>query len=86
MQFEAIDKLYKIKNGILNSSNKGLVEVWRRLQTSDHFYYMSTKHQSDGDVHAYFSPYSTPYDAYIYFMNILSDIELQLKKEGIKVW
>jgi len=86
MQFEAIDKLYKIKNGILKSSNFGLIEVWRRLQTSDHFYYMSTKNQSDGDVHAYFSPYNTPYDAYIYFMNVLSDIEVQLKSEGIKVW
>ena len=48
------------------------------LQTSDHFYYMWTKWSNDGDVHAYFSPYQSPYDAYIAFMNALSDLQLRV--------
>jgi alpha-amylase/alpha-mannosidase (GH57 family) len=55
-----------------------LLKVWRRLQTSDHFYYMSTKWLSDGDVHSYFNPYGSPYDAYINFMNVLADFEITL--------
>lgn len=85
MEFEAITKIYKIRDAVRSSSSKGLIHVWRKLQTSDHFYYMSTKGASDGAVHNYFSPYNTPYDAYIYFMNILSDIEVELEKENIDV-
>jgi len=55
-----------------------LLDTWRKLQTSDQFYYMCTKHWADGDVHKYFSPYDSPYDAYIYFMNALSDFEGRL--------
>lgn len=51
-----------------------LLEDWRRLLTSDHVYYMSTKYWADGDVHKYFSHYDSPYDAYITYMNVLSDL------------
>ncbi|HUP58413.1 MAG TPA: alpha-amylase, partial [Bdellovibrionota bacterium] len=51
-----------------------LVETWRRLLTSDHFYYMCTKYFADGDVHKYFNPYESPYDAHIIFMNVLADL------------
>ena len=51
-----------------------LIETWRRLQTSDHFYYMCTKYFADGDVHKYFSPYESPYDAHILYMNVLADM------------
>lgn len=51
-----------------------LIEEWRRLLSSDHVYYMSTKHWADGDVHKYFSPYESPYDAYITYMNVLADL------------
>jgi hypothetical protein len=54
--------------------------VWRRLQSSDHFYYMCTKWFSDGDVHKYFNPYGSPYDAYINFMNVLGDFTLTLEQ------
>ena len=57
-----------------------LLEDWRRMQTSDHFYYMCTKWFADGDVHAYFSPYESPYDAYIAYMNALSDLQLRVEK------
>ena len=51
-----------------------LLADWRRLTTSDHFYYMCTKYWADGDVHKYFSPYDSPYDAYITFMNVLDNV------------
>jgi alpha-amylase len=51
-----------------------LIETWRRLLTSDHFYYMCTKYFADGDVHKYFSPYESPYDAHILYMNVLADM------------
>lgn len=56
------------------ASASSALEDWRRLTTSDHYYYMSTKHSSDGAVHAYFSPYDSPYDAYINAMNVLDDL------------
>lgn len=84
MQRQALDNLYRLEPQILASSNPQLIDDWRRLQTSDHFYYMCTKWFADGDVHAYFSPYASPYDAFIYFNNALADLTLralQHKKE-----
>ena len=57
-----------------------LLTDWRRLQSSDHSYYMSTKYFSDGDVHKYFSPYESPYDSYINFMNVLDNVRSRLKE------
>lgn len=59
-------------------THAALMHTWRKLQTSDHFYYMCTKYWSDGDVHAYFSPYESPYDAFITYMNTLTDFEYKL--------
>ncbi len=59
-----------------------LHDDWQKLQTSDHFYYMCTKWFADGDVHKYFNPYGTPYDAYINYMNVLSDFMLRLSKHS----
>ncbi len=61
------------------STNQSIMDTWRKLQTSDHFYYMCTKYWNDGDVHAYFSPYDSPYDAFITYMNTLTDFEHKLK-------
>lgn len=80
MQYEALHKIYHLRNQVMSVDSHELTSVWRKLQSSDHFYYMCTKYWSDGDVHKYFSPYNSPYDAYIYYMNILSDFELLLKK------
>ena len=57
-----------------------LLDDWRRMTTSDHAYYMCTKYWNDGDVHAYFSAYDSPYDAFMYFMNVLRDFEYRIKK------
>ena len=75
MQQNALAKIYEIESLVKKSKDKNLIETWRKLQTSDHFYYMCTKYFNDGDVHKYFSPYETPYDAFVYFMNIFSDIK-----------
>ena len=79
MQQEAMKYLYALKPRVYNSYNGMLVEDWRRLTTSDHPYYMCTKYFNDGDVHAYFSPYKSPYDAFLYFMDALRDMDFRLK-------
>ena len=62
MERDAIESVYALHNKVKASGDEGLMRTWRRLQTSDHFYYMCTKWFSDGDVHKYFNPYGTPYD------------------------
>jgi len=54
-----------------------ILASWRRLQTSDHFYYMCTKYFADGDVHKYFNPYDSPYDSFINFMNVLDNLKFR---------
>ncbi len=80
MQKAAIENVYAMESDVQLANDARLLEDWRKLQTSDHFYYMCTKWFSDGDVHAYFSPYESPYDAYIAYMNALSDLKLRLPK------
>lgn len=79
MQKDAIEAVYRLEELVKARDDKTLWRTWRRLQTSDHFYYICTKWFSDGDVHKYFNPYNTPYEAYINYMNIVADFELALK-------
>lgn len=81
MQQDAARKVYALEKPILHTKNEALIESWRRLLTSDHLYYMCTKWWNDGDVHKYFSPYESPYDAFISFMNVLADLELRTKEK-----
>ncbi|HSW85763.1 MAG TPA: glycoside hydrolase family 57 protein [Candidatus Saccharimonadales bacterium] len=83
MQAAAITALYGMEDNIIGSGDLALIDDWRRLQTSDHFYYMCTKWFNDGDIHAYFSPYDTPYEGYINFMNAFRDIQFRLAQRGI---
>jgi alpha-amylase len=76
MQQSAHRSLYELRDAVLRTGDWRLIEDWRRLTTSDHFYYMCTKFFSDGDVHKYFSPYESPYEAHIAFMNALADVAL----------
>jgi len=78
MQHEAMKKIYSMEDKVKSIADNGLINTWAHLLTSDHFYYMSTKYWADGDVHKYFSPYHSPYDAYIFFMNCFTDFELTL--------
>lgn len=77
MQRAAIENVYALEADVMRTNDHKLLDDWRKLQTSDHFYYMCTKWFADGDVHAYFSPYESPYDAYIAYMNALSDLRLR---------
>jgi len=81
IQHAAINRVYKMGQKVLSTKNEELIDKWRKMQTSDHYYYMCTKWFSDGDVHKYFNPYNSPYDAFISFMNVLHDLELDIEKE-----
>jgi len=83
MQSNALHELYKLEQPIKASGDEDLLRDWRRLTISDHVYYMCTKFFADGDVHTYFSPYESPYDSYINFMNVLDN--LRTRVSGVKV-
>jgi len=80
LQREAFDNLYKLVDDVALIDDKSIKQDWYNLQTSDHFYYMCTKYFSDGAVHQYFNPFESPYDAFINYMNILSDFTERVKK------
>ncbi|MBR5019665.1 MAG: glycoside hydrolase family 57 protein [Bacteroidales bacterium] len=84
LQEEAFNKLYALEADVYKTKDENLINVYRKLQESDHFYYMCTKFFSDGSVHSYFNPYDTPYEAFINYMNVLADFELRVK-EKLKV-
>ncbi len=75
MQSNALHELYKLEGMLKERGDDQLVADWRKLGASDHFYYMCTKYWADGQVHRYFSPYESPYDSYINFMNVLDNIQ-----------
>lgn len=78
LQREALRYLYNLEQDILRTNDTTLINDWRRLQTSDHLYYMCTKGLNDGEVHAYFSPYDSPYVAFLYYLNAIRDLRWRL--------
>lgn len=78
LQSDALRELYELRQPVLDSGDEQLIEDWRRLQVSDHFYYMCTKWSADGDVHAYFSPYQSPLEAYRRYSVVLADLRGRL--------
>jgi len=94
MQHNALEETYRveraIKDRLVEIKDRGdserereiehIIQDWRKLTTSDHFYYMCTKYWADGDVHKYFSPYDSPYDGYINFMNVLDNVRRRVEK------
>ncbi|MCF0167346.1 MAG: polysaccharide deacetylase family protein [Bacteroidales bacterium] len=81
LQNEAFSKISELEANVLKTKDADLITVYRKLQESDHFYYMCTKFFSDGAVHSYFNPYDTPYEAFINYMNVLSDLQLRVEKK-----
>ncbi len=95
MQNNALEEIYRLEKNVKQAMQKAevsgnakaiadakyLLEDWRKLTTSDHFYYMCTKYFADGDVHKYFNPYDSPYDSYINFMNVLDNVRTRLAQE-----
>ena len=80
LQVAALEKLYSLARKVNKCEDGKIKKDWSYLQSSDHFYYMATKFFSDGAVHAYFNPYETPYDAFMNYMNVLSDFEIRLNQ------
>lgn len=78
LQNESLRHLYAMEEDVLRTDDLELIADWRKLQTSDHVYYMCTKWFTDGDVHAYFSPYDSPYDAFLYYINAVRDMRWRL--------
>lgn len=81
LQNEAFNKLYSVAERVRLCSDRRLKQDWNYLQASDHFYYMSTKHMADGAVHAMFSPYDTPFQAFTNYMNVLSDFIVRVEEQ-----
>jgi len=84
MQSNAIHELYRLEGHIKAAGDEKLLTDWRKLQTSDHFYYMCTKYFADGDVHKYFNPFDSPYDSYINFMNALDHLSGRCMQTAVK--
>ncbi len=82
LQKEALAKLYSYEKKVSSITDESILKDWEYLQSSDHFYYMSTKWFSDGDVHKYFNPYSSPYDAFINYMNVLADFMIRVDEKS----
>lgn len=82
LQWAAFEKMKALKSLAMATKDPSIVKIWRKLQTSDHFYYMSLKYNQDGDIHAYFrnEAFESPYDAYITYMNTLAHFEGYIKK------
>lgn len=78
MQQEAFEKLYSLNSKMAHCNDPELIKDWNYLQVSDHFYYMSTKFFSNGEIHSYFNPFKSPYEAFINYMNVLSDFTIRL--------
>ena len=77
LQNDAFSKLYGLTEKLSILNDPVLWSDFGHLQESDHLYYMCTKFFSDGEVHKYFNPYDTPYEAFINYMNVLSDFTIR---------
>ena len=84
LQNEAFTSLYKVSEIMANCTDADLHRDWNYLQASDHLYYMCTKWFSDGEVHQYFNPYGSPYDAFLNYMNVLSDFLIRVREYAEK--
>jgi alpha-amylase len=80
IQRAALHSLYELESAVRERGDAASLQAWRRLQTSDHLYYMCTKYWADGDVHKYFSPYDSPYEAYRRFSHALCDLRAHLAR------
>jgi alpha-amylase len=80
MQSNALHELYKLEGALKEKGDPTLLSDWRKLTCADHFFYMSTKHWADATLQRHLSPYESPYDSYINFMNVLDNIQSRVKE------
>ncbi len=83
LQDDAFESLYRLEEKVSQCTDKRILKDWEYLQTSDHFYYMCTKYFSDGDVHKYFNPYNSPYEAFTNYMNVLADFSYRVEEQCV---
>ena len=81
LQNEAFQKLYSVAERVRLCDDRRIKQDWNYLQASDHFFYMSTRHGSDGAVHSHFSPYETPFQAFTNYMNVLADFIVRVEEQ-----
>ncbi len=81
IQHDALRCIYELERDVIELDDPEITHNWRKLQTSDHFYYMCTKWFQDGDVHKYFNPYESPYEAFIAFINVVNDLKIRIDKK-----
>ncbi|MDE6317950.1 MAG: glycoside hydrolase family 57 protein [Muribaculaceae bacterium] len=81
LQKEAFDKLYSVSERVRLCDDRRLKQDWYYLQASDHFFYMSTKHKADGEIHSLYSPYDSPYQAFTNYMNVLADFIVRVEEQ-----
>ncbi|MFP4616671.1 MAG: glycoside hydrolase family 57 protein [Candidatus Paceibacterota bacterium] len=81
IQYDALRCVYEMEREVIELGDQEILHMWRKLQTSDHFYYMCTKWFQDGDVHKYFNPYDSPYEAFIAFSNVLNDLRIRIEQK-----
>lgn len=84
IQHDALRCIYELERDVIELDDPEILHTWRKLQTSDHFYYMCTKWFQDGDVHKYFNPYESPYEAFITFSNVVSDLKIRIDDKKLK--
>jgi len=84
MQRSAAEYAYSLEREVLSTHNPELVHAWRKMLTSDHFYYMCTKTLNDGEVHSYFNPFQSPYDAFVTYVNALNHLRQYIKNENTR--
>lgn len=81
LQNEALGKLYAVAERVSLCDDRQLKQDWEYLQSSDHFFYMSTKNMADGASHAAFSPYDSPFSAFTNYMNVLADFLVRVEEQ-----
>lgn len=92
IQNEAFNKLYELSDKVRDCNDQALLKDWHCLQSSDHFQYMCTKTISDSSLRGLPSPYDSPYDAFINYMNVLNDFSIRLdlwemeQRKALLVW
>ena len=84
LQQQCFDELRDMEKMVKETKDEELLHTWRLLQTSDNLYYLSTKTQADGEVHRYFSPYGSPYDAFVNYVNIIRDLKHRTEGDNEK--
>ena len=85
IQHEALRRIYDLEQAVYEQKSLVIRDIWQKLTTSDHFYYMCTKYWADGDVHKYFSPYDSPLEAFNYFNSACAHLELLLNEKANKI-